>query len=109
MSHSRIEQLFTFLREDPQDPFPRYALALEYLKMNHLDEAEQQLAELMEKQPDYLATYFQLGKVLELKKNPKAAVGVYRKGIQVALQQNNRHTLGELQGALLNLEDPDEE
>lgn len=109
MSEHRIQQLIEFLREDPNDAFSTYALSLEYLKLNRLELAATTLSELLEKQPDYLAGYYQYGKVLEALQQPSAAIQAYKKGIQVAQQQGNRHTLSELQGALLNLYDPDEE
>jgi tetratricopeptide (TPR) repeat protein len=109
MSNHRIHQLKEFLREDPDDAFSAYALALEYLKMNDLPLAEATLTELVEQQPDYLASYYQLGKVLEVMGRPEDAIAVFKKGIIIAQNQRNRHTLAELQGALTNLCDTDEE
>ena len=39
MAFSRIDALLGFIQQKPQDPFPRYALALEYKNGGRLDEA----------------------------------------------------------------------
>jgi tetratricopeptide (TPR) repeat protein len=109
MSDYRIQQLKEFLREDPDDAFSAYALALEYLKMNDLPLALATLKELLERQPEYLAGYYQYGKALEALGKPDDAITAYKQGVSVAKMQGNKHTLAELQGALINLCDPDED
>jgi tetratricopeptide (TPR) repeat protein len=102
---SRIEQLHELIKEDPEDPFLRYALGLEHLKMNDLDTALTLFRAITERFPDYLATYYQLGKILETLKSPQNALSAYRAGIQVALQQQNMHALAELRTAAELLQD----
>ena len=55
MAFSRIEALLGFIQQKPQDPFPRYALALEYKNAGRLDEARATFDALMTAHPDYTA------------------------------------------------------
>src|SRR6185295_7955100 len=61
---SRIEALLGFIRANPQDPFPRYALALEYKNGGRLDEARTTFDALMAANPDYTAAYLHAGNTL---------------------------------------------
>jgi tetratricopeptide (TPR) repeat protein len=103
MINDRIRQLLEFLQEEPSDAFSAYALGLEYLKMNNLPAAEAVLSDLLNRSPEYLAGYYQLGKVYEVLKNREKAIKVYDHGIQLAKAQQNGHTLAELQNARMNL------
>lgn len=89
------------------DTFIRYALSLEYLKMNELDQSRGILTAIFSDSPDYLPTYYQLGRVLVLSQRPEEAISVLQKGIEIAKKQGNSHTLSELRGALLQLTDPE--
>ena len=108
-NHHRIHQLLELLKEDPGDAFLQYALGLELLKMSDLAKARIVFENLTTTQPDYLATYYQLGKLLEALREPAAAIKTYRDGIKIAEKQRNTHTLAELRGALLQLSDEAEE
>ncbi|MFM7217816.1 MAG: tetratricopeptide repeat protein [Bacteroidota bacterium] len=103
MSISRIDQLKEFLKEDPEDPFLHFALALELLKMNQLEEARDLLELLKNRKPDYLPTYYRLGKTYEELKRTTAALATYQEGIQLAKTKGEQHTLSELQSAHQNL------
>ncbi|MFM2206190.1 MAG: hypothetical protein RL213_165 [Bacteroidota bacterium] len=104
-SMSRTAQLHELIKEDPDDPFLQYALGLEYLKMSDLEAARTLFRQIIERFPDYLATYYQLGKVLERLKSPQNALSAYQAGIQVAVQQQNMHALAELRTAFELLQD----
>ena len=105
MSHSieeRIELLKSFCIEDPKDPFNHYSLLLETQKVNY-QESEKIGDFLILEFPNYLATYYMFGQLLEEEK-PLKALEVYRKGIEIASQENNIKTGNELKSALQNLE-----
>lgn len=101
---SRIEQLIVFLKESPEDAFLNYALATEYVGLGDDGKAEEIFRILLEKQPDYIATYYHLGKLLERKADKDAAILIYEKGIEKAKKSGERHSLSELQSALLELQ-----
>lgn len=101
---NRIEQLLAFLKESPDDAFLNYALATEYVGLGDDDKAEVIFRILLEKQPDYIATYYHLGKLMERKTEKEEAISIYEKGIEKAKKSGERHTLSELQSALLELQ-----
>lgn len=99
----RAEQLRTFIDAQPDEPFPRYALALELKGQGDPQAATAQLEELLRRKPDYLAAYLQLGMLLQvLEKKAEAAVAL-RKGQDVARAKGDQHTLSELTAALEQL------
>lgn len=105
---SRIQQLEGFVNEDPTDPFNLYALALEYSKSNS-GKAVEIFNELLQQHPDYVPTYYQLGKLyIDLSENEKA-LNVFALGIKIAGGNNDVKAMRELQSArqelLSDLED----
>jgi tetratricopeptide (TPR) repeat protein len=100
---SRLDQLNAFLNDSPNDPFVHYAIAQEYRKMQDLTLAHSKYIELVENYPNYVATYYHLGKLqIELAKKEDAMV-TFDKGIQIAKLLKDQHTLSELQSARLEL------
>lgn len=100
----RISQLLEFLKESPDDAFLNYALATEHVSSGEDAVAEEIFLKLLNQHPDYIATYYHLGKLLERKGQKNEAMDIYRKGIEKAKLTGERHSLSELQSALLELE-----
>jgi tetratricopeptide (TPR) repeat protein len=95
---SRLEQLLEFYREDPNDPFNVYALAMEYWQTD-IQKARFYFEGLLKWHPNYLATYYQAGKLYgELDEHEKA-LEVYQLGQQLADALGNQRTLEELKRA----------
>jgi|SRR5215813_216349 len=99
----RTEQLRRFIAATPEDPFPRYALALELKGKGEARDAAGELRELLRIKPDYLAAYLQLGMILETLDELDGARDAFVRGQEVARRQGNTHTLSELTQALENL------
>ena len=97
---NRISILQQFLEEDPDDVFSKYALALEYLKAGEIQNALTLMTSLLEKNPEYLPAYYQLGKLFERVQNNDEALAIYQKGILLAKEKGNFHTANELRGAI---------
>jgi len=95
---SRIKQLEQFVKEDPEDPFNRYALALEYIKTDKI-KASVIFFDLIRDHNDYLPTYYHLGKLYEEMHESEKALDVFDQGIDLARRQNDQKTLRELLGA----------
>jgi len=99
----RIEQLRKFIAASPDDPFPRYALALELKSRGDAAAAASEMEELLRRKPDYLAAYLQLGMLLQTLGKAEAARDALSRGQAVAQKQGNTHTLSELTQALESL------
>jgi Tfp pilus assembly protein PilF len=97
---SRINILKSFLESDPKDSFSRYALALEYVKIGQHDDAVREFETVKTNDPDYVATYFQLGKLYQQLEKVHDAEKTFRTGITVAAKIKDEHTRDELEGAL---------
>lgn len=93
-----------FIQQNPDDPFPRYALAQEYKNAGRLEEARATFEHLMTATPDYTATYLHAGNVLVALGRAPEAADVYRRGIAVCARRGDAHARGELEGALATLE-----
>ncbi len=105
MTNPRFQYIQDMLAKEPNDSFLCYALALEHAKLNDLPKAIELLEALITRDADYLGAYYQLGKYYEETGNIEMAVSTYTKGIAIAKAQNNRKTLGELNEALMMLEE----
>ncbi len=101
---SRLEQLELLARKDPGDPFVQYAIALEYVSSNRLEEAAGILERLMEASPDYSAGYHQAGRVYEKLDRDEEARRCYEQGIVVAERQGDAKDLEEMREALAFLD-----
>src|SRR2546430_17338878 len=99
----RIEQLRNFVAASPDDPFPRYALALELRGKGDAAHAAAELQLPLTRRPDYLAAYLQLGMLHASAGKTNEARSVLVAGQALARKQGNSHTLSELTTALEGL------
>jgi Tfp pilus assembly protein PilF len=99
----RIKILKGFLDENPKDSFSRYALALEYVKLGQNDDAVREFEAVKTGDPNYVATYFQLGQLYQKLGKSHEAEKTFRTGITVAAKIGDEHTKSELEGALEGL------
>jgi tetratricopeptide (TPR) repeat protein len=100
MSAERIESMKQFLQLYPDNPFPRYALALEFKNNGQPDQAVATFQELAERLPAYVPTYLQFGMLLEQLGRFDEAKDVLTRGVEKARAAGDNHALGEIQGAL---------
>jgi Tfp pilus assembly protein PilF len=100
MRNDRIAQLKDFLENDPNDPFTRYALALEYAGLGETSLALSLLLEVLERDPAYIPAYQQLGYQYQKLDRKEEAGRVLRRGIEVAREQGDTHAQREMQDAL---------
>jgi Tfp pilus assembly protein PilF len=99
----RIEQIKSMLQNEPEDAFLQYALATEYVAGEQLNEGREVFEKLVEAQPDYVATYYHLGKLYETISEREKAEATYETGIEIAVKIKDLHAKSELQDALNNL------
>jgi len=101
----RIDLLRQYLEESPEDPFLLFALAKEFEKMGDRKRALEKYQQLKTDHPDYVGTYYHLGKLLLEEGLSAEASEAYRTGIAVAKKQSDLHSRSELEGALLEIGD----
>ena len=105
---SRLEQIQIFLKDSPTDSFLHYALAQEYSKLGNTEAALAEYLWLAEHHPQYVATYYHLGKLLIGIGKKEAALTWFNLGIEQAKAAKELHSLSELQSAKLELEYEDD-
>ena len=101
---TRKEILESFVAEDPNDSFSRYAFALELEKESGAQEAVAQLKEVISRDPGYVAAYQQLGRLLAQSELIDEAREVYRRGIELASRSGDQRSRSEMQDSLAMLE-----
>ena len=92
----RIEQIKAFLNESPEDCFLKHALALEYIKTGEYVKARQYFETNRHQDPQYIATYYHLGQLLEKMELPKEALVIYEEGMKRAKEAGDQHAFSEL-------------
>ena len=103
MAKSRMEMLQEFVREQPNDSFAHYGLALEYAKAGRQDDALALFQKLLSFNPDYAAAYYQAGVLLGRLGRVDEARSMFQRGIEVAGRHGDFHTRSELEQALYDL------
>lgn len=101
---TRREFLKETLRQDPQNTFARYGLALELAKSDPAT-AWTHFEFLLRHHPEYSASYFQAGTFLIKQGRVDEARKVLAAGIEVTRSQGKNHAQAELQAALDDLND----
>lgn len=99
----RLALLQSFVEKSPDDPFPRYGLAMELVNQGRRDEALAAFAELVTRAPSYLPTYLMYGNALAAAARTEEAATIYRQGLEVARAKGDGKTAGELDAALAGL------
>jgi len=101
----KIAALTSFVASSPDDPFPLYGLAMEFRNQGREDDAKRCFQQLVDKFPDYIATYLMYGGVLAAADATAEARSIYERGIERAQAASDAHTVSELQTALTDLAD----
>ena len=105
MSLSRLEALKKFLKDDPNDTFTHYAIALEYVSMRRFPDAIIEFEEVVRLDPSYIPGYHQLGLLFGEIDRVEDARKTLEKGIQVAAKSDDLHARDVMQEALDNIKE----
>jgi tetratricopeptide (TPR) repeat protein len=97
--------LRSFVKSSPQDPFPRYGVAMELKNGGQLEDANAAFHDLMTTFPDYTAAYLHAGNTLRELGRRDEALAVYRNGIEACERKRDFHAKGELEAALSELQE----
>ncbi len=95
----RIQKIQEFLKNSPEDSFLQHALALEYIKLGDDEKGRELFEQILQRQPDYIGTYYHLAKLLERIGEDEEAIKVYTKGMEEAKKVGDNHALSELRSA----------
>ena len=104
MKNKRLKDLFSVFTNQKNDPFVRYAIALELKEEGELEQSKEFFIELKNLFPEYVPQYYHFGKLLEDLDELELAKEIYIKGIQQAQAQKDRHAAAEITAALELLE-----
>ena len=99
----RISKLNEYLQTAPADSFLQHALALEYIKNGDDNEARKLFENILEREPNYVGSYYHLAKLLERTGENEMAVQWYEKGMNAAKEAGDQHSYNELQAAYEDL------
>jgi tetratricopeptide (TPR) repeat protein len=103
MSDDRLQMLSQFLRENPNDAFARYGLAMEYSNRNEVEQALAEFETLLRIHPDYPAGYFMAAQMLARVGRTDEAKKFLEGGIGAAARTGNSHAMSEMQAMLAEL------
>lgn len=96
MDQGRIKMLQEYAKEDPDDPFPPYALALELLPTDPL-QAKELFDKVLLRHPGYLPVYYHAGHYYITAGNTAKASMILEAGIALAASTGDLKTRAELQ------------
>jgi len=104
MTNSRLDKLKALLVEDPDSSFLLFAIAKELEGLGQSEAAIEAFLVLVEKDVEYVGTYYHLAKLYEAASDTATALLTYEKGMLIAKKLKDLHALSELQNAKMNLE-----
>ena len=97
------DALRKFVALTPNDPFPRYGLAMALRNAGRADEARVEFGELEQRFPDYVPQYLMHAQLLIDQAKRSEARAVLTRGLAAAQRKGDGHAASELQGALEGL------
>ncbi|MEM1359821.1 MAG: tetratricopeptide repeat protein [Bacteroidota bacterium] len=100
---SRKDQILSLLQDNPTDSFLRFALAKEHEQAGEDAGAKEVYESIVKQDPDYVGTYYHLGKLLEKLGQPDTALRIYSEGIEITRRLGEKHAMRELMGARMEL------
>ena len=95
--------LAEFLKENPNDAFARYGLALEHVKGGDVEAGLREFKTLLEKNPDYTAGYQMAAQTLASAGQTDEAIKMLSDGIACARRTGNNHAMSEMESLLQEL------
>lgn len=105
MTQNKIKLLAQAVSRNPNDSFSKFALALELIKSDRVDQALILFESIYRNEPSYIGIYYHLGKLYQHLDRIEEAEKCFSEGIERAKQQKETRTRSELQEALLQLKE----
>jgi Tfp pilus assembly protein PilF len=105
MTESRLDLLTEIVKQNPENLLARYGLAMEYSQQDDSEKALENFRLLMELNPDYVAAYYQSGRVLQKLGEVERAREMFTTGISASERVGDLHARSELEAALAELQE----
>jgi Tfp pilus assembly protein PilF len=100
MATNRLEMLEQMVRQDPNNTFARYGLAMEYSNTGDWGQAVVEFRTLLQHDENYAAAYYHAGQALEKMGKLEQARAMYEQGIEASTRKGDLHTRSEIEAAL---------
>jgi len=97
--------LHEMLLKEPDDIFLNYALGIELVGELDVVQAEFQFKKVLKMEPEYIAAYYQLGKLFESQLKNTEALHFYKLGLEKAKAIKNNKAINEFGEAVFMLEE----
>ena len=98
-----VRRLAQFIRQNPNDLFSRFALALERIKRGEDEKARTLFESIEQIQPDYPGLPYHLGKFYQRIGELVLAERLFQRGIEFATEKGDQHVKNELLQAMEEL------
>ncbi|MBA2610622.1 MAG: hypothetical protein H0U95_01535 [Bacteroidetes bacterium] len=102
---NRIDMLLAMLEKERDDIFLNYALGIEYVGELDVIQAEFQFKKVIGLEPEYIAAYYQLGKLFESQLKNTEALEFFKAGLEKAKAMKNNKAVNEFGEAIFMLEE----
>lgn len=96
MGQKIIDTLLNAINDGSDNPFPHFALAMEYQKINDRQSAKVHFQHLIQYFPDYSGTYYHFAKFLFEESEHNEAFIIIKKGLIVLSHSNETNLYNEL-------------
>lgn len=96
----RLDLLERMIEKGTDDPFVRYARALELRSLGRNEDALAALGEVRERHPDYVPSYLMAGQIALALGRAQDAKDWLARGVEVATRVGDDHALSEMRRAL---------
>lgn len=100
---SRRQKIEEMLRDEPEDTFLLYSLAMELCNEGQVAEALERLQHLCSLSPPYVPAFFRSAQILADEQRQEAARAFLRDGIDAARLQGDHHAAAEMGEMLADL------
>lgn len=104
MQNNRLEKLLEMQKENPNDLFFEYAIALEYKAIGRIDDAINQFEKSISLDENHIASYYQLGIIFEQKAETEKALKYLTRGFELAKFKNDLKTANEFRTLIDEIE-----
>lgn len=101
---NRIKLLEQWAKENPEDPFSSYAIALELKAEGEIVKAQDRLNEICTEFPDYLPAFQMLGHIFLEQEKIEPAVKFFKDAKELAYKQDNQKAIKEINDFLMQIQ-----